>query len=89
MLEPVNKLKVLDLTEPIPDYECDDFKSLYLSIQMLFLSGKHSYDILRELGFYIKKLNFDGILYPSYFSLIKIGKNLLSDFLGLSIRNVY
>jgi len=40
---------------------------------MLFLAGKHAYEITRELSISAYNAGFDGIIYPSYFSYIRNG----------------
>jgi len=61
-LKPSKTLKLLDLTELIEE-DCTEFESLDLAIQMLFLAGKHSYEISQELSITVKKKGFDGIIY--------------------------
>lgn len=47
-LEAVDPLKLLDLTA-LPEEEGSEFESLDISINMLFLAGKHSYDVARTI----------------------------------------
>ncbi|WP_067143181.1 RES family NAD+ phosphorylase [Oceanivirga salmonicida] len=87
-LKPNNTLKLLDLTEPI-DENINAFESLDLSIQMLFLASKESpnaYEISRDLSLYVKEKGFDGIIYPSFFSLLRTGKIPFGTFCGLPLR---
>jgi hypothetical protein len=84
-LQPKKKLKLLDLTELIQE-ECSEFESLDLSIQMLFLAGKHSYEIAKELSLRIRDAGFDGIIYPSYFSLVRTGRIPFPTVYGISTR---
>jgi hypothetical protein len=86
-LKPNHKLKLLDLTELI-DEDCTEFESLDLSIQMLFLAGKHSYEISKELSLVIKENGFDGIIYPSFFSLVRTGKVPFPTVYGISTRRI-
>lgn len=86
-LKPQNTLKLLDLTELI-DEECTEFESLDLSIQMLFLASKHSYEISKELSLYVCEHGFDGIIYPSFFSLVRTGKIPYPTVYGISTRKI-
>lgn len=86
-LKPNKTLKLLDLTELI-DEEGTEFESLDLSIQMLFLASKHSYEISKELSFYVKDKGFDGIIYPSFFSLVRTGKVPFPTVYGISTRKI-
>ncbi|MCX2745326.1 RES family NAD+ phosphorylase [Mangrovivirga sp. M17] len=86
-LTPKKTLKLLDLTELI-DEECTEFESLDLSIQMLFLASKHSYEISKELSLYVKDKGFDGIIYPSFFSLVRSGKIPFPTVYGISTRRI-
>lgn len=86
-LEPTKKLKFLDLTEVIDDME-NEFESLDLAIHMLFFAGKYSYKISREIAKFIYDNNFDGIIYPSYFSAMRTGCFPFETIYGLSIRKI-
>ena len=86
-IKPRKKLKLLDLTELIEE-NCPEFESLDLSIQMLFLAGKHSYEISKEMSLRVKAENFDGIIYPSFFSLIRTGRVLFPTVYGISARKI-
>ena len=80
-------LKLIDLTELI-DEDCTEFESLDLSIQMLFLAAKHSYEITKDLSLFIKDKGFDGIIYPSFFSLVRTGKIPFPTVYGISTRKI-
>jgi len=86
-LRPKQALKLLDLTELIEE-DCTEFESLDLSIQMLFLASKHSYEISKELSVYVKEKDFDGIIYPSFFSLVRTGKIPFPTVYGISTRKI-
>jgi len=86
-LKPKSKLKLLDLTEVIEE-DCTEFESLDLTIQMLFLAGKHSYEISKELSLIVKQSGFDGIIYPSFFSLVRTGKVPFQTVYGISTRKI-
>lgn len=40
-------------------------------MRFLFSADAHSYPITREIALVAKAIGFDGIVYPSYFSLVK------------------
>lgn len=73
-LLPKDYLKCLNLSIILnKDRKVTEFESLDLTVYMLFLSGKHSYEVTREIGMAVKQAGFDGIVYPSYFSSIRNG----------------
>lgn len=82
------ELKLLDLTEVILEEDVDEFESLDLAIHMLFFAGNYSYDISRNIALFIKSHNYDGIIYPSYFSTIKTGSIPFDTVYGMSIRMI-
>lgn len=84
-LEPLRDLKLLDLTELI-DEQCTEFESLDMAVHMLFLAGKHSYEISREIARAASGAGFAGVIYPSYFSLVRTGAVPFKTAYGLSVR---
>jgi hypothetical protein len=78
-------LHLLDLTEVI-DENVTEFESLDLAVHMLFLAGKHSYNICRDIALAAHAHGFDGLLYPSYFSLLRTGFMPFETSYGLSLR---
>lgn len=84
-IKPKMDLKLLNLTELIEE-NCTEFESLDLSIQMLFLAAKHSYEISKELSLKIKEKGFDGIIYPSFFSQVRTGRIPFPTVYGISTR---
>jgi hypothetical protein len=84
-LNPTKDLKLLDLTEVICD-RTSEFESLDIAIHMLFMAGEHSYEISREIALAAYNAGFDGMIYPSYFSLVRTGVMPLETIYGLSIR---
>jgi hypothetical protein len=88
-LEPTRPLRLLDLSTLVR--ECDgvtEFDSLDMAIHMLFLAGEHSYDISRAIAVAARDAGFDGLIYPSYFSLLRLGIMPFRTTLGLSHRLV-
>lgn len=84
-LVPNQTLKVLDLSAHI-DEEGTEFESLDIAVHFLFLAGKHSYDICREIAFAARDYGYDGIIYPSYFSYVRTGHIPFETVHGISIR---
>ena len=78
-------LRLLDLTAVL-DEDINSFESLDLAVHMLFLAGPHSYDIGRRIATAARSEGFDGIVYPSYFSLVRTGAMPFATAYGLPIR---
>lgn len=87
-LRPENELKMLDLTALIQEEGVTEFESLDLAIHMLFLAASHSYPISRHIARVAKERGFDGIIYPSYFSLLRLGIMPFQTTYGLSHRRI-
>jgi len=86
-LYPTRDLKLLDLTEIISENEdITEFESLDMAVHMLFFAGEHSYDITREIAFSANQAGFDGLIFPSYFSLVRKGAMPFDSVYGISIR---
>ena len=62
------------------------FESLDMAIHLLFLAPSHSYPITRAIATAAAQAGFDGILFPSHFSLLRTGQPFLQTAYGLSIR---
>ena len=84
-LYPTRNLKLLDLTEILDENETE-FESLDMAVHMLFFTGEYSYDITREIAFSAYQAGFDGLIFPSYFSLIRTGVMPFDSIYGISIR---
>jgi len=80
-------LKLLNLTEVIHE-DTTEFQSLDLAIHMLFLAEEHSYEITREIAISAHKAGYDGIIYPSYYSLLRTGSIPFDTIYGISIRKI-
>ncbi|MDN3674344.1 RES family NAD+ phosphorylase [Flavobacterium branchiarum] len=87
-LKPKQNLKLLDLTEHIEEENVTEFESLDMAIHFLFLAGKHSYEICRNIAKQAHKKGFDGIIYPSYFSYLRTGTIPFDTVYGISIRRI-
>ena len=84
-LRPLRSLRMLDLTVLLKE-EANEFESLDLAVHMLFLAGQHTYRITRNLAVAAKKIGYDGIIYPSYFSLLHNGIMPFQTIYGISHR---
>jgi hypothetical protein len=84
-LRPKSNLKLLNLAVVLEE-DCTEFESLDISVQFLFYAESHSYEISREIAKAARKLGFDGIIYPSYFSSLRTGSYPTQTIYGMSIR---
>lgn len=88
-LAPTRVLRLLDLSALLQEpQEITEFESLDIAVHMLFLAGQHSYDICRAVATSAKARGFDGLIYPSYFSLLRLGAMPLRTTYGLSDRRI-
>lgn len=84
-LSPARQLRLLDLSAVLKE-DVTEFESLDLSVAMLFLAGRHAYKISREIAAAARENGFDGLVYPSYFTLARTGGMPFPTVYGLSIR---
>lgn len=87
-LKAERELRLLDLTHVLKE-EVTEFESLDLAIHMLFLARAHSYEISRAIALAARDAEFDGLVYPSFFSLIRTGGHPFETAYGLSLRRVH
>ena len=86
-LRPLRPLKLLDLTVLLEEGEgVTEFESLDMAVHMLFLAGKHAYGLTRAIAERAFAEGFDGIVYPSYFSLLRVGVMPFQTTYGISHR---
>jgi hypothetical protein len=85
-LIPTRDLRLLDLTHLLEEKGVTEFESLDLAVHMLFLAGKHAYEITRAVAAAARDAGFDGLIYPSYFSLLRTGAAPFATIYGISIR---
>ena len=85
-LSPTRPLNLLDLSCLLSEKYVTEFESLDMAIYMLFLAGKHSYKICREIAKAARAAGFDGIIYSSYFSLLRTGTKPFETAYGISFR---
>ncbi len=81
-------LRLLDLTHVLEE-DCTEFDSLDMAIHMLFLARSHSYEISRAIALAARDAAFDGVIYPSFFSLIRTGGHPFETSYGLSLRRYH
>jgi hypothetical protein len=81
-------LRLLDLTQVL-DEEGTEFESLDMAIHMLFLARSHSYELSRAIALAARDAGFDGVIYPSFFSLIRTGGHPFETAYGLSLRRFH
>lgn len=79
-------LRLLDLTQVLEE-EGTEFESLDLAIHMLFLARSHSYEISRAIALAARDAGYDGVIYPSFFSLLRTGGHPFETSFGLSLRH--
>lgn len=84
-LAPTRSLRLLDLSALLKE-DVTEFESLDMSIHMLFLAGKHAYETTQAIADAARIAGFDGIVYPSYFSLLRIGQMPFQTTYGISHR---
>ena len=88
-LRPTRDLKLLDLTTLLDEpREVDEFESLDLAVYMLFLAGEYSYPITRELSSAAQNSGIDGLIFPSYFSMLRNGVKPFETTYGMSHRKL-
>lgn len=85
-LAPARELKLLDLTVLLAEEGVTEFDSLDMAVHMLFLAGAHAYPITREIARAAHSAGFDGLVYPSYFSLLRTGAMPFETAYGISHR---
>lgn len=84
----VRELRLLDLTHVLEE-DNTEFESLDMAIHMLFLAKSHSYEICRAIAKAAKHAGFDGVIYPSFFSLMRTGGHPFETSYGLSLRRYH
>lgn len=87
-LRAATTMRLLDLTHLLND-GISEFESLDMAIHMLFLAGPHSYAICRAIAAAVRNVGFDGVIYPSYFSLLRTGGMPFETSYGLSNRRLH
>ncbi len=84
-----SKLNLFDLAVLLDDGEgVTEFESLDMAVHMLFLASSHSYEISRSIARSACNAGYDGIIYPSYFSLLRTGTMPFQTVYGISHRMI-
>jgi RES domain len=86
-LRTTRELHLLDLSEVLQE-NVTEFESLDMAIHMLFLAGTHSYAVSRAIASEAANRGFDGLIYPSYFSLVRLGVRPFETAYGISLRRM-
>lgn len=87
-LKPERNMNLLDLTHVLEE-SVTEFESLDMAVHMLFLARAHSYEITRAIALAANAAGFDGVIYPSFFSLIRTGGHPFETAYGLSLRRFH
>jgi hypothetical protein len=88
-LKPDSQLQFIDLSVLLKEEQgVTEFESLDMAMHMLFLAGEHSYDITKSIATAAREAGFDGIVYPSYFSLLRLGVMPFQTVYGISQRRI-
>jgi hypothetical protein len=87
-LVPRRRLRLLNLAEALWEEHVTEFESLDMAVHMLFLAGRHSYEVSREIASAAQKRGFDGLVYPSYFTLLRTGATPFETTFGISHRRL-
>jgi hypothetical protein len=85
-LKPVRELRLLDLTELLVEEHVTEFESLDMAVHMLFYAAAHSYPISRAVALAARDAGFDGLIYPSYFSQVRLEGMPFETVYGISVR---
>jgi hypothetical protein len=84
-LTPLRDLRLLDLTAVLEE-DVTEFDSLDMAVHMLFHAAPHSYAACRAIATAPSRAAYDGVAYPSYFSIVRTGARPFDTAYGLSVR---
>lgn len=70
-LRSARPLRLLDLTQPPDDESQTPFDSLDIAMRYLFAAEGRAYEAARAIASQAHAEGYDGLIYPSYFSLVK------------------
>ena len=88
-LRPKHDLRLLNLSALLKEREpVTEFESLDMAVHMLFLAGRHSYRVSRAIAEAVRLSGFDGLVFPSYFSLLRLGHMPFETVYGISHRRI-
>jgi hypothetical protein len=77
-LQPARQLTLLDLTELLSEERVTEFESLDMAVHMIFLAAAHAYEVSRRISLAAHGAGYDGLVYPSYFSLLRIPRIVIT-----------
>ncbi len=88
-LRPTRDLELLNVAALWDEPQLvSEFESLDLAVNMLFLAGEHSYPITRAIARAARCAGFDGLVFPSYFSMLRNGVKPFETTYGISHRKI-
>ena len=83
-LAAVSSLRLLDLSVLLTHEDTTEFESLDMALHKLFLAGPHSYPTIRKISLAAHSAGFDGLVYPSYFSMLRVGAMPFETVFGIA-----
>lgn len=87
-LRPVRNLKLLNLVSFPNEPQNHPSENLDHAMVMLFLAGSHAYPVSRAIARAAHDAGYDGLVYPSFFSMLRNGVQPFESYLGLSKRSI-
>ncbi|TVM15891.1 RES domain-containing protein [Oceanidesulfovibrio indonesiensis] len=84
-MRPEKELKLFDLSVA-PEENVSEFDSFDIAMHMLFMAGEYSYEITKDIAKFAMSNGYDGIIYPSYFTNLRMGLMPLPTAYGVSVR---
>ena len=87
-LAAVSPLRLLDLSVLLTHEDATEFERLDMALHMLFLAGPHSYPTIRKISLAAHSVGFDGLVYPSYFSMLRVGAMPFETVFGIASRRI-
>lgn len=82
-LVPRRRLRLLNLAEVLWKEHVSEFESLDMAVHMLFLAGRHSYEISRQIASAAHQCG--SLVYSSYFTLLRTGVTPFETTFGILI----
>ncbi|HGH7222175.1 TPA: RES family NAD+ phosphorylase [Klebsiella pneumoniae] len=87
-LRPKKQLRLIDFSQILEEENVTEFESIDMAVFMLFMARDNSYPILRRLSQKVYERGYDGLIYPSYFSMLHSGSEPFETTFGLSHRRI-
>lgn len=87
-LRPKKQLRLIDFSQVLDEGNVTEFESIDMAVFMLFMARDNSYPILRRLSHKVYAMGYDGLIYPSYFSMLHSGAEPFETTFGLSHRRI-